>query len=53
MKTTEELREMELGDLMDCLIEAEDTIKYCSYSRRDVEYLHALKYEFERRQQII
>lgn len=53
MKTTEELKEMELGDLMDHLIEAEDTIKYCSYSRRDVEYLHALKYEFERRQQRI
>ena len=53
MKTTEELREMELGDLMDHLIEAEDTIKYCSYSRRDVDYLRALRYEFERRQQII
>ena len=37
MKTTEELKEMELGDLMDHLIEAEDTIKYCSYSRRDVD----------------
>jgi len=53
MKTTEELKEMELGDLMDHLIEAEDTIKYCSYSRRDLDYLRALRYEFERRQQII
>ena len=32
MKTRDELKEMELGDLMDHLIEAEDTIKYCSYS---------------------
>jgi|TARA_R100000482_G_C5124787_1_gene147986 hypothetical protein len=53
MKTRDELREMELGDLMDHLIEAEDTIKYCSYSRRDLDYLRALRYEFERRQQII
>lgn len=53
MKTTEELKEMELGDLMDCLIEAEDYIKYCNHSMRDVEYLHSLKHEFKRRQQII
>jgi|TARA_R100000231_G_scaffold52688_1_gene44491 hypothetical protein len=53
MKTRDELKEMELGDLMDHLIEAEDTIKYCSYSRRDLDYLRALRYEFERRQQII
>ena len=26
MKTTDELKEMELGDLMDHLIEAEDTV---------------------------
>ena len=53
MKTRDELKEMELGDLMDHLIEAEDTIKYCSYSRRDLDYLRALRYEFERRQQRI
>jgi hypothetical protein len=53
MKTLDELKEMELGDLMDHLIEAEDAIKYCSYNRKDIDYLHALRYEFQRRQQRI
>jgi len=53
MKTTDEIKEMELDDLMDHLIEAEDYIKYCNHSMRDIEYLHSLKYEFKRRQQII
>ena len=39
MKTSDELKEMELGDLMDCLIEVEDAIKYCSYNRKDIDYL--------------
>lgn len=53
MKTTDEIKEMDTDDLIDHLTEAEDYIKYCNHSMRDIEYLHALKYEFKQRQQII
>lgn len=53
MKTTDEIKEMDTDDLIDHLTEVEDGIKYCSYSRRDIDYLHALRYEFKQRQQII